>query len=69
VPINGFQESPYDQLSCSSNGGTEEVNKVIKPCLAKLIDTNHEDWDVYLPMAVSSYNNAFHVHSFRGSFW
>ena len=43
------------------NGGTDVVNKVIKPCLAKLIDTNHEDWDVYLPMAVSSYNNAFHT--------
>jgi hypothetical protein len=42
--------------------GTEVVNKVIKPCLAKLIDSNQDDWDVYLPMAVASYNNAFHTN-------
>ena len=42
------------------NGGVERVNKVIKPCLAKLIDVDQNDWNVYLPMAISSNNNSFH---------
>ena len=42
------------------NGGIERVNKVIKPCLAKLLDTDQDDWDIYLPMAISSYNNSHH---------
>ena len=42
------------------NGGTERVNKTVKPCLAKYIDDSHSDWDVHLPMAVSAYNNAKH---------
>jgi hypothetical protein len=45
------------QAQC--NGGVERVNKVINPCLAKLIDIDQDDWDVYLPMAISSYNNSF----------
>ena len=45
----------------SFDGRREVANdhKLIKPCLAKLIDIDQDDWDVYLPMAISSYNNSF----------
>ena len=42
------------------NGGIERVNKVIKPCLAKLLDVDQDDWDLFLPMAISAYNNSYH---------
>jgi hypothetical protein len=41
----------------SGNGGIEIVNKVIKPNLAKYVSASHDDWDVYLGLAVNSYNN------------
>ena len=41
----------------SGNGGIEIVNKVIKPNLAKYVADSHDDWDVYLGLAVNSYNN------------
>ena len=41
----------------SGNGGIEIVNKVIKPNLAKYLADSHDDWDVYLGLAVNSYNN------------
>ncbi len=54
------REVANDQFSLAQcNGGVERVNKVIKPCLPKLIDIDQDDWDVYLPMAISSYNNSF----------
>jgi len=43
------------------NGGTERVNKTIKPCLAKFVNILHNDWDTYLQMAISSYNNSKHA--------
>ena len=39
---------------------TERVNKVIKPGLAKYVDRDHRNWDVYLQMSVSAYNNTLH---------
>jgi hypothetical protein len=59
--LMGTTKSRTTSFHAQCNGGTEVVNKVIKPCLAKLIDSNQDDWDVYLPMAVASYNNAFHT--------
>ena len=40
-----------------NGGGIEIVNKVIKPNLAKYVSDSHDDWDVYLGLAVNSYNN------------
>ena len=42
------------------NGGTERVNKVLKPALAKLVNDDHDNWDVYVQMSISAYNNSFH---------
>jgi hypothetical protein len=59
--LMGAQKARTTSFHAQCNGGTEVVNKVIKPCIAKLLNVNHEDWDVYLQMAVSSYNNSFHT--------
>ena len=56
----GAEKLRTTSFHAQGNGGVERVNKVIKPCLAKLIDDTQDDWDVYLPMAISSYNNSFH---------
>lgn len=48
----------------SGNGITERVNKTIKPNLAKLVETEENDWDFYLQMAISAYNTT--VHSTTG---
>ena len=42
------------------NGVTERVNKVLKPYLAKFVNESHDNWDIYLQMAISSYNTSFH---------
>ena len=42
------------------NGITERSNRSIKPSLAKFVNENHSDWDMYLPMAISAYNNSYH---------
>ena len=42
------------------NGAIERVNKSIKPYLAKMVNDDQDDWDLYLPMAISTYNNSFH---------
>ena len=42
------------------NGITERVNKVIKPLLAKFVNECHDDWDLYLQMAINSYNTSYH---------
>lgn len=49
--------STYHQ---AGNGITERVNKTIKPALAKFVNSDHDDWDSYLPMALSAYNNSYH---------
>jgi hypothetical protein len=41
----------------SGNGDIEVVNKVIKPNLAKFVNSTHDDWDLHLGLAVNSYNN------------
>ena len=58
--LMGAEKLRTTSFHAQGNGGVERVNKVIKPCLAKLIDDTQDDWDVYLPMAISSYNNSFH---------
>ena len=44
----------------AGNGITERLNKTIKPALAKLVNDDHDDWDAFLPMALSAYNNSLH---------
>jgi hypothetical protein len=43
-----------------ANGGAERIIRNIKPNLAKYIDFDQENWDVYLPLAISAYNNSYH---------
>ena len=45
----------------SGNGITERLNKSIKPNLAKCVNESHTDWDLYLQMAISAYNNSHHA--------
>ena len=44
----------------AGNGITERLNKSIKPALAKLVNATHDNWDLFLSMALSAYNNNFH---------
>ena len=44
----------------AGNGITERLNKTIKPALAKFVNFSHDDWDTFLPMALSAYDNSFH---------
>jgi transposase InsO family protein len=44
----------------AGNGITERVNKNVKPNLAKYVNDSHDDWDLFLQMAISTYNNSFH---------
>ena len=44
----------------AGNGITERVNKVIKPNIAKYVNDDHDDWDLFLQMAISAYNNSYH---------
>lgn len=48
----------------AGNGITERPNKTVKPNLAKFVNAEHNDWDLYLQMAISAYNNT--VHSTTG---
>ncbi len=43
--------------SGNGEGGIEIVNNVIKPNLAKYVSDSHDDWDVYLGLAVNSHIN------------
>ena len=45
----------------ASNGITERVNKTVKPCLAKYINDEQTDWDLFLPLALSAYNCSKHA--------
>ncbi len=42
------------------NGLTERLNKTVKPNLAKFVNDDHDDWDLFLQMAISAYNNSYH---------
>ena len=42
------------------HGLIERVNRVVKPNLAKFVDDKEDDWNLYLQMAISSYNNSHH---------
>ena len=44
----------------AGNGITERVNKNVKPNLAKFVNDSHDDWYLFLQMAISSYNNSYH---------
>ncbi len=44
----------------AGNGITERLNKTIKPNLAKYVNDAHDDWDLFLQMAISAYNNPYH---------
>ena len=44
----------------AGNGITERVNKVVKPNIAKYVNDDHDDWDLFLQMAISAYNNSYH---------
>ena len=36
------------------------ANKVIKPALVKVVNVTHDDWDLFLQLSVSAYNNSYH---------
>ena len=35
-------------------------NKIVKPDLAKYVNDDHDDWDLFLQMAIAAYNNSYH---------
>ena len=42
-----------------ANGGAERLIRNIKPGLAKYINFEQDDWDVFLPITISAYNNSY----------
>ena len=44
----------------AGNGITERPNKTIKPNLAKFVNISHDDWDLFLQLSISAYNNSYH---------
>ena len=42
------------------NGTAERPNKTLKPNIAKFVNDKHDDWDRYVQLAISAYNNSFH---------
>ena len=44
----------------AGNGITERPNKTIKPNLAKFVNSSHDDWDLFLQLSISAYNNSYH---------
>lgn len=42
------------------NGTTERINKTVKPNIAKYINGDHNNWDEFVQLAISSYNNSIH---------
>ncbi len=52
-----FHSSAYHP---EGNGITERPNKTIKPNLAKYVNDGGDDWDLFLPLAISAYNNSYH---------
>jgi hypothetical protein len=57
VGTDKLHSSTYHAMG---HGQVERVNKVIKPNLAKYVNDDEDDWDLYLQMAISSYNHSFH---------
>lgn len=57
IGADKVRTSPYHP---QCNGLTERTNKVIKPNLAKFVNETHDDWDMFLQMAISAYNNSYH---------
>ena len=44
----------------AGNGITERVNRTVKPNLAKFVNDDHDDWDMFLQLSISAYNNTYH---------
>jgi hypothetical protein len=42
------------------HGQIERVNRVVKPNLAKYVNDEEDDWDLFVQMAISSYNHSYH---------
>jgi hypothetical protein len=57
----GAEKIRTSSYHAQANGGTERINKVVKPDLAKYVNGEQDNWDVYLEMAVSSINNSYHA--------
>jgi hypothetical protein len=57
IGAHKIRSSPYHSMG---NGITERVNRVIKPAIAKFVDDQGDDWDIYLPMVINAYNTSLH---------
>jgi transposase InsO family protein len=58
--ILGTDKLHTSTYHAAGNGITERVNKVVKPNIAKYVNDDHDDWDLFLQMAISAYNNSYH---------
>lgn len=56
----GIDKLHTSTYHASGNGGTERVNKTVKPNLAKFVNDTHDDWDMFLQLAISTYNCSYH---------
>ena len=56
----GTDKSHSSTYHAQGNGTTERLNKTLKPSVAKYVNLKHDDWDTYLQMCISAYNNSSH---------
>ena len=57
----GIEKLHTSTYHAACNGITERLNKNIKPNIAKFVNDTHNDWDLFLQMAISAYNNSLHT--------
>ena len=57
----GTEKLHSSTYHAAGNGMAERVIKTIKPNIAKLVNSNHDDWDLFVQMAASAYNNTYHA--------
>ncbi len=39
---------------------TERLNRNVKPNIENIVNDSHDDWDLFVQMAISAYNNSYH---------
>ena len=54
------QTSSIRELTTLLAMESRRENKIVKPDLAKYVNDDHDDWDLFLQMAIAAYNNSYH---------
>ena len=56
----GIQSTKSSAYHPEGNGQVERFNRTVESMLAKVIDADHQNWDMYLPKALFAYRTSLH---------